>query len=350
MREHRAKFARIAGALLEPASYSLQLCRYTSELERVRFVIKGGVSVQRSNPHPTSVSHPSRILFALLLALLVAGAPKSVRAQDTTSTANLARTPEGRTAQLVLRDGSILNGRVIEVTPTTVRFVSAIGETTIPRSSIVAIRLVSLTSMHEGEVWPEDPSRTRLFFAPTGRMLHTGENYFADAYIFFPSIQVGVTDLFTMGGGMSIFPGVGLDEQIYYLTPKVGVYASPNVNIAVGALVAGAKVISDQSPFGIGYGVVTLGDENNSVTIGSGFGFARGNTSSVGVLMVGGSSRVSKSFALVTENYLTSERDANILVSGGIRFMSEHIAVDLAGFGGKGIDIIVPYAAFIYRW
>ncbi|MEP6729828.1 MAG: hypothetical protein ABJE10_04275 [bacterium] len=272
------------------------------------------------------------------------------RAQDTTATANLVRTPEGRTAQLVLRDGSTLNGRVLEVTPTTVRFASALGETMIPRSSIVAIRLVSLTSMHNGEVWPEDPSRTRLFFAPTGRMLKTGETYFADAYVFFPSLQVGVTDLFTMGGGLSVFPGVGLDEQIYYLTPKVGLYASPNVNVAVGALIAGAGLISDQTPAGIGYGVVTLGDENTSMTLGSGFGFSRGNTTSTAVLMVGGSTRVSKSVALVSENYFTSERNAHALVSGGIRFMSEHIAVDLAAFGGSGINIIVPYAAFIYRW
>ena len=291
-----------------------------------------------------------RLLSALLLTVIIASAPERACAQDTTSTTNLARTPEGRIAQLVLRDGSTLNGRVIEVTPTTARFVSALGETSIPRSSIVSIRLVSLTSMHDGQIWPEDPSRTRLFFAPTGRMLRTSETYFADAYIFFPSLQVGVTDRFTLGGGMSIFPGIGLDEQIYYLTPKVGVYASPNVNIAVGALVAGAKVISDQSPAGIGYGVVTLGDENTSVSIGSGFGFVRGNTSSVGVLMIGGSSRVAKSVALVSENYLTSERDASALFSGGIRFMSEHIAVDLAGFGGKGIDIVVPYVAFIYRW
>jgi hypothetical protein len=291
-----------------------------------------------------------RLLAALLTTLFVLGAAKMVRAQDTTTTANLGRTPEGRTAQLVLRDGSTLNGRVIEVTPTTVRFVSAIGETSIPRSAILSIRVVPLTSVHDGEVWPEDPSRTRLFFAPTGRMLRSGETYFADAYVFFPSLQVGVTDLFTIGGGMSLFPGVGLDEQIYYLTPKVGLYASPDVNVAVGALVAGAGVISDQTPAGIAYGVVTFGDENTSATIGSGFGFARGNTTSTAVLMVGGSTRVSKSVALVSENYFTSESNAHVLVSGGIRFMSEHIAVDLAGFGGSGIDVVVPYVAFIYRW
>ncbi|MEO8335033.1 MAG: hypothetical protein ABI664_08675 [bacterium] len=287
---------------------------------------------------------------ALLAILLMLGATRIARAQDTASTANLKTTPEGRISQVVLRDGSALNGRVVEVTPTSVRFVSSIGETMIPRTSIMSVRLVALTSVHDGQVWPEDPSRTRLFFAPTGRMLRPSETYFADAYVFFPSVQVGVTNQFTIGGGMSIFPGVGLDEQIYYLTPKVGLYASPNVNVAVGALVAGAGLISDETPVGIGYGVVTLGDDNTNVTVGTGFGFSRGNTSSTGVLMIGGSNRVSKNFALVSENYLTTERDASVLASGGVRFMSEHIAVDLALFGGKGINALVPYVAFIYRW
>jgi hypothetical protein len=287
---------------------------------------------------------------ALFVILLMLGATRIAGAQDTTSTANLRTTPEGRVSQVVLRDGSTLNGRVVEVTSTTVRFVSSLGETAIPRASIVAVRLVALTSVHDGQVWPEDPSRTRLFFAPTGRMLRQSETYFADAYVFFPSVQVGVTNQFTIGGGMSIFPGVGLDEQIYYLTPKVGLYSSPNVNVAVGALVAGAQVISEQTPVGIGYGVVTLGDENTSATMGTGFGFSRGNTSSTGLLMLGGSSRVSKSIALVSENYFTTERDASILVSGGVRFMSEHIAVDLALFGGKGINAVVPYVSFIYKW
>ena len=296
------------------------------------------------------MTQPFRVLSALLVALGALAVAPRVHAQDTTATANLTRTPDGRMVQLVLRDGSTILGRIIEVTPTTVRFASALGETTIARMSISSVRLVSLGSMHDGQVWPEDPSRTRLFFAPTGRMLRAGETYFADAYIFFPSLQMGVADMFTIGAGMSIFPGVGLDEQIYYLTPKVGVYASPNVNVAVGALVAGARVISDQTPAGIAYGVATFGDENTSMTAGTGFGFVRGNTSSTALLMLGGSTRVAKSVALVSENYFTSERNAHALVSGGVRFMSEHIAVDLAVFTGSGITAVVPYLAFIYRW
>lgn len=286
----------------------------------------------------------------LVAMLLLAAVPAAVRAQDTSSTMNLERMAGGRTVQLVLRDGSSVYGTVLGVTPTTVRFSSALGESSIPRSSIASVRLMGAATLHGGEYWPEDPSRTRLFFAPTGRMLRSGEMYFADAYVFFPSIQGGVSDRFTIGAGMSVFPGIPLDEQAFYATPKVGVYASPKVNVAVGALVAGAKSLSDESPAGIVYGVGTFGGEDASVTIGSGFGFSRTTASSTALIMLGGSRRVSKSVALVSENYIATGSDADgALLSGGLRFMSERIAVDVAALGAN-LDGVVPYVAFIYRW
>lgn len=291
----------------------------------------------------------ARVAFFILIVLIV---PTPASAQDTTGTADLRPTPEGRVTQIVLRDGSSLYGRVLEVTATTVRFASSIGETSISRASIAAIRQVDPKAIHDGQIWPEDPSRTRLFFAPTGRMLRTGETYFADAYIFFPSLQYGISDQVTVGGGMSAFPGVGLDEQLYYVTPKVGVYSSPTVNVAVGVLAAGARWISDQTPVGLGYGVATFGDEDGSVTTGAGFGFTRTTASSAAVLMLGGSQRVSKSVALLSENYyFAALGGGGSLFSGGVRFMSERIAVDVAlvGCGGCGA-VVAPYLSFIYRW
>lgn len=294
---------------------------------------------------------PRQTLLAISMLIALSSASSLARAQDTTTTANLRPTPEGRILQIVLRDGSSLYGRVLEVTATTVRMSSSFGETLIPRMSIAAMKPVDPKAIHDGAIWPEDPSRTRLFFAPTGRMLRKGEKYFADVWIFFPSLQVGFSDQLSMGAGMSILPAVGLDEQIYYVTPKVGVYASPRVNVAIGVLAAGARYLSDETPVGIGYGVATFGGEDGSVTAGTGFGFTRNSTSSAAVLMLGGSRRVSKTFALVSENYHITGGAAGTLFSGGMRFMGERIAVDVALIGSSEIGSgALPYLSFIYRW
>jgi hypothetical protein len=286
---------------------------------------------------------------ALVGLLCLALAPRAT-AQDTSATRNLQPTPDSLLVAVTLRDGSTLIGRVLEVTPTIVRFRSAVGESSIPRDAITSIRVTAAGGAHGGEYWPEDPSRTRLFFAPTGRMLRKGEGYFSDAYVFFPSFQGGLTDRFTIGGGMSIVPGLGIDEQVFYLTPKVGLLSGPRVNVAVGALVAGVGALSDYGPVGIGYGAATFGGEDASLTTGVGFGFDRNSTSQA-LLMVGGSMRGSRNIAFVSENYLYTGRGSSVLLSGGIRFMGEKLAVDLAGFTSGDSEIpVVPYLAFIYKF
>jgi hypothetical protein len=286
----------------------------------------------------------------LLAGLLAAALTPAAAAQDTSATRNLQPSPDSQLMAVTLKDGSTLIGRVLEVTPTVVRFRSAVGESSIPRDAIVSVRITAAGNAHGGEYWPEDPSRTRLFFAPTGRMLRKGEGYFSDAYVFFPSFQGGLSDRFTLGGGASLIPGLGIDEQVFYFTPKVGLVASDRVNVAVGALVAGVGAISDEGPFGIGYGVATFGGEDANVTAGAGFGFAQTSTSQA-VLMLGGSTRVSRNIAFVSENYLYTGRGSTALLSGGIRFLGEKLAVDLAGFTtGEGDIPIVPYLAFIYRF
>jgi hypothetical protein len=331
---------------------SVQVRQYFGTKYSSLHLLHHGHPFPRAHFRPMPTSHPSvraAVRFAVVLLFALSAAPR-LRAQDTLATRNLKPTPDSQYVKLTLVDGSVLVGQVREVTATTVRFASVLGESVSPRSAIRRVEATSSGSVHDGEVWPEDPSRTRLFFAPTGRMQHAGEVYFSDAYVLFPSFQGGLSDRLSVGAGMSVVPGLGLDEQVYYITPKVGLYASPNVNLAIGALVAGAGAITDEGPFGLGYGVATVGGEDGSVTVGAGFGFHQSSTSQA-IFMLGGSKRVSSNIALLTENYLYTEHETSALISAGIRFMSEKLAVDLAGFtvSDSGVPII-PYVAFIYRF
>jgi hypothetical protein len=292
----------------------------------------------------------TRVCRAVLCLSLCTLAPAAIlRAQDTTTTAGLKVTADSQVVELTLRDGSTLIGRVVEVTSSTLRFTTAFGTSAVPRDAVRRVRIVSSSAMHAAELWPEDPSRTRLFFAPTGRTLRRGETYFGDAYILFPTIQTGITDLVSLGGGVSIIPGLSLDEQLYYLTPKVGVLASPSLNVSVGALIAGVGRASSESPVGLGYGVATFGGADASVTTGAGFGFSRASTSQA-ILMLGGERRVSRSIALLSENYLYTGNGRSGLVSAGVRFMGERLAVDLAGVIVSQASTPFPYVAFIYKF
>jgi hypothetical protein len=300
--------------------------------------------------HPTPARRVAALVaFALSLTLVATIAPRA-RAQDTTSTANLRPTAAGMVVVLTLVDGSVLQGRVVEVTPTSVRFQSALGETLVPRSAIESLRTLGERTSGRA-AWPEEPSRSRLFFAPTGRMLRSGESYFSDAYIFFPSFQVGLSDKVSVGAGLSLLPGVPIEEQLYYLTPKVGIVSGPDLNISVGALVAGAQWASDQSPFGLAYAVATFGGEDANVSTGAGVAYSRSQTDTHALLMLGGTKRTSKSIALVSENYLYTGLSSSAILSGGVRFIGEKLSVDLAGFfSTEAPTFPIPYVAFIYKY
>jgi len=199
------------------------------------------------------------------------------------------------------------------------------------------------------EDWFENPNQTRLFFAPTGQMLKKGEGYFSDYEVLFPGVAYGVTDNISIGGGVSLVPGAGSD-QLVYITPKVGASLSPRVHVAVGLI---AATIPSESPVGAVYGVGTVGDGDASLTGGVAFGFAGRDFSSEFAVLLGGEKRISRRIALVTENYFVPSGVGDPLVSGGVRFMSEKLTVDLALFntlGDSSVSPGIPWVSFVYKF
>jgi len=113
---------------------------------------------------------------------------------------------------LTLEDGSTLVGRIIEVNDDNLLYKTKYGTLTISILDIAELKLIKKDKIKKGKYWFPNPNCTRLFFAPTARMLKKGEGYFADYFIFLPTFTFGVTDIFTLGGGFSIMPGVDIDE------------------------------------------------------------------------------------------------------------------------------------------
>lgn len=258
----------------------------------------------------------------------------------------------GVVQRLQLRDGSELVGRIVTVGDSTVQFQSSLGTTTIRSADILSVQVERGGGVRNGRYYFPNPNATRLIFAPTGRMLEQGEGYFSDYWIFFPGISVGLSNNFSIGGGMSIFPSVDLGDQLLYFTPKVGVARSEKFNAAVGALFVSLPTFDDgNATAGMLYGVGTWGDLDNSFTTGLGYGFANGDMASSPALLVGGEARVSPRLSLVTENYLIP--GGTMLLGGGLRFMGRGLSVDFSLFSAAGEDgggCCLPFLGFVYSW
>jgi hypothetical protein len=259
----------------------------------------------------------------------------------------------GHTQRLVLTDGSQLIGRIVSIDSASVQFESSLGVTTIPIRAIVALRDEGSGAVRNGRYFFRNPNATRLIFAPTGRMLAKGEGYVSDFWVFFPGVASGVSDHFTLGGGASLLPGIDFTEQIFYLTPKVGVIQKERFNAAVGALATSVPTFDDGSSresAGLLYGVATWGSVDQSLTTGVGYGYIGGTLANRPVLMAGGESRMSPRLSFVTENYLFPGGAG--LVSAAIRFMGQDIAVDLGLSRPVNTEeaVTIPLLNFVWKW
>ncbi len=266
---------------------------------------------------------------------------------------------EGIKQIITLEDGSTLVGRTAEIRDNDILFETDMGVMTIEIGKIREFKEVSSSSFREGKYWFPNPNRTRLYFSPTGRMLKAGEGYFTDIYVLFPGVSFGVTDNITVGGGFSLFPGLAIDEQVFYFTPKVGINTGGDFDFAVSGLILRIPgsddddVIGDD-PFYIGilFGSATVGSEDKSLTFGLGYGFVEDDFADRPAIILGGEYRLARRLSFVSENWIFPSYDTP-LISYGIRFFGESLAVDLALFNVLDEDAIfpgIPYLDFVWNF
>jgi hypothetical protein len=296
-----------------------------------------------------------RFTTTVFLGFVCVILPQRLAAQeraDTTTQDSL------HTHVLRARDGSSFIGRVVAETPDSVRFESNGTIFTLARAQIADLHKIERGQLRDGQYWSPDPNRTRLFFAPTARMLARGEGYFSDTYILLVTVAGGVSSNFTMGGGMSLIPSTNPQNNIFFLTPKIGLIERPDFGLAAGALVgfAGFEDIErrDRS-FGILYGVGSFGSSDNHLDVGAGWGYAGGSVSGDPAIMVGGATRVGRRVSLLTENYFVPSVSENGLISYGLRIFGEKLSVDLAFANAVGPNTTllfpgVPYVAFAVKF
>lgn len=285
------------------------------------------------------------LLFVMFFTLTGYGQEKKVIDQ--------LQIPDSSTVQMITTmDGSTLIGRIIDIMDDMILFQTEMGNISLKISRIKKIDEVPAKSIRGGNYWFPNPNYTRLYFAPTGRMLEKGKGYFSDYYIFFPGIAYGLTDRLTIGGGFSIFPGVNMNDQLFFITPKIGLIQSDDINLAAGALIIKIPDEDDFGTFGILYGVGTYGSADRSISIGLGYGFASGDVANEPVFMIGVENRFARRVAFVSENWIFPGVD-NPLISYGLRFFGESMSFDLGFFNVLGEDALfpgIPWVDFVYNF
>ena len=156
----------------------------------------------------------------------------------------------------------------------------------------------------------------RLFFAPTARGLRKGEGSLQDVNVYLIGANYGLSDYVSVGGYLTLIPGLGITNQFLVLTPKVSFPVRKNLHVGAGVLYVRIPDFDgslDKSyGAGIFYGAATYGSADNNVTVGLGYGFFEGSIGSTPIVQIGGQTRISRRISLVSENYIIADSHAGM--------------------------------------
>ena len=226
-----------------------------------------------------------------------------------------------------------------------------LGKIVIPRATIKLMSHIEPTSIKSGKLWGENSQSSRYFWSPNGYGLKKGEGYYQNIWVFWNQASVGVTDYFSIGAGIvPLFLFAGTSTPVW-ITPKFSIpVVKDKLNLGAGAIV-GTVIGESSSGFGILYGLGTVGNRNNNLTLGLGYGFAGGQGTSSPIVTLSGMLRVGPRGYLLTENYYFSTADGSVfLLMFGGRTVTRKIGFDYGLVIPAGADmdtfVAVPWLGF----
>ena len=232
------------------------------------------------------------------------------------SAKNRIRSSKEILAEVVLKDGNILRGNVIEEYIDSITFNSSLtGNISILRVNILTIKYFNPESKGNEQVYVNLASR--YFFSPSAMNMKKGDGYYQNTFFTLSTINYAINDYITIGGGFELF-SLLFGNPIVILTPKFSIPIAEKLHIGGGLLYA--NILGLQNPssgLNVAYGNITYGDtkSNISVNVGTSLSYPGRPT-----FTVCGFHQVAPKFGLMSENWIIPSGDnstVNLYTFGG---------------------------------
>lgn len=208
----------------------------------------------------------------------------------------------------------------------------SLSRLTIDRVNIKSIEKISPDRIKNGVYWFENPQSTRYFFSPNAIGLGKGRGYYQNTWVLFNNVNYGVSNNFSIGGGLIPLFLFGTAETPVWLLPKVSVPVVAEKFYVGGGAMIGGIVGADTEALGILYGVGTFGNRDKNLSISLGYGYAGSDISNTPVVNISGMIRTGRKFYLLSENYFVPGVDESGIISTGFRWAPESFALDFGLF------------------
>ena len=229
-----------------------------------------------------------------------------------------------------------------------------VGEITFKMVDVVKVTQIRNSQLVEGVYFFENPQATRYFFSPNGFGLKRGEAYYQNVWVLFNQFSVGVTDNFSIGGGLIPLFLFGGASTPVWLTPKFSIPVKKDrVSLGVGGLLT--TVIGEKSSgAGVVYGMSTFGNRDKNFTIGLGLGYSSGKLADRPTVSFSALIRTGARSYFVTENYYINSSSGSLgLLSVGGRKIINRAGLDFGLFlpiaSGITTIVVIPWLGITAR-
>jgi small nuclear ribonucleoprotein (snRNP)-like protein len=273
-----------------------------------------------------------------------------------------------------LKDGSVLIGKLLSQSGSEIVVMTATtGKISVSPGQVISIDSAEGKTLADLTDRPVSPNPTRYFFSPSAFNLKKGEGYYQNVYVDVNLAAYGITDWFSIGGGLEVIGtmvslAAGSWNPLWVLTPKIGFPIGKNFHLGAGFMGGVYKGYSlDNSGvskskamlLGINYGVATYGDVDNNITLGVGLPFSTLNkTENSPIIVLNGMIRLGRKISLISENWIFTGQGQFIPVSSlfgyGVRLSGETMSFDIGFINNKDLAkyliIGIPYIDFVYRF
>lgn len=275
-------------------------------------------------------------LLRIAVLLFVLFAFSSAQAQEETISIN-----EEQVVIVTMKDGTEYKGTIVTQNNETVVLKTPNGTLNLLSANVATIENYD----YEGKFEFPNPHDTRYFFGPSGIPVKKGKGYYQNVLLSGNFVNYGITKNISLGGGLEFISTV-LGNPVWFLTPKVGFDISKNLHAGGGVIVAG---LAGEGTASLGYGVFTVGHAETNFTIGAGYGFINGEVSQNPAIMLSGTHRVSRSIALLSENYILPINSSQTFYFGihGIRILSKRNSFDLGAIVIPEITEVIPALPYV---
>lgn len=197
--------------------------------------------------------------------------------------------------------GGSFQGTLMGVEPDRIELLLADGQILqIARSELSAFAI--LDRGDGARAFYEDSASNRLVVMPTAFPMDRGEFQIADQEIAAVTGSYGITEWLSVWGGISI-PGA-------LFSLRASTHLADATGVSIGGFVGASWFDWTLGPLILPYTLVSFGEDNNNLTLGSGFmmTFSSGFEIPGAVLAVAGKRTLTATTAVVTENWIVWAR------------------------------------------